>query len=77
MLQSDEIRKQMAAVKGVYEVDMDSPLSRMKTMYTHWIISLHDKLRNSKGLTFKVFMIMKVLEKNADFRENDHLSHLL
>lgn len=67
----------MAAVKGVHEVDMNSPLSRMKPMYTHWIISLHDKLRNSKGLIFKDFMITKVLEKNADFRENDHLSHLL
>ena len=43
---SDEIRKQVDTGKGVYEVDKDTRLSRMKPIYTRWIINLYDKLKN-------------------------------
>lgn len=33
--------------KGVYEVDKDTRLSRMKPIYTRWIINLYDKLKYS------------------------------
>ena len=34
--------------KGVYEVDVDTRLSRMKPIHARWVISLYDKLRNSE-----------------------------
>ena len=50
MWYTDEIQKQVNDRKGVYEVDVDTRLSRMKPIHARWLISLYDKLRNSEQL---------------------------
>ena len=45
---TDEIQKQMDNGKDVYEVDVDTRLSRMKPVHARWVIGLYDKLRNSE-----------------------------
>ena len=36
--------------KAVYEVDVDTRVSRMKLVYARWVIGLYDKLRNSEKM---------------------------
>ena len=36
--------------KGVYEVDVDTRLSRMKPIDARWVIDLYGKLRNSEKM---------------------------
>ena len=66
--------------KGVYEVDVDTSLSRMKPIYARWVIGLYDKLRNSEELVengFKAATITEALDPEKDFREEDPFSHLI
>ena len=48
MWYSDEITKQMNEGKGIYAVDVNTCLSRMKAIHACWIIGLYDKLWNSE-----------------------------
>ena len=62
--------------KGVYEVDVDTRFSRMKSIPAHWVIDLYDKLRNSDKMIengFKAAAITEALDPEKDFRED--LSH--
>ena len=77
---TDEIQKQMDNGKGVYEVDVDTSLSRMKPIDARWVIGLYDKLRNSEELVengFKAAAITEALDPEKDFREEDPFSHLI
>ena len=77
---TDEIQKQMDNGKGVYEVDVDTRLSRMKPIHVLWIIDLYDKLRNSGKMSengFKAATITEELDPEKDFGEEDPSSHLI
>ena len=77
---TDEIQKQMDDEKGVYEVDVDTYLSRMKPIHVHWVIGLYDKVRNSEKMIengFKAAAITKALDPEKDFGEEDPFSHLI
>ena len=68
---SDEITKQMNEGKRVYELDVDTRLSRMKPIHAHCIIGLYDKLRSLEALIqrgFQAFTITEVVEPEKDFR---------
>ena len=75
---ADEIQKQMDNGKTVYEVDVDTHLSRMKPIHARWVIGLYDKLRNSEKMIengFKAAAITEALDPEKDFGEEDSFSH--
>ena len=77
---TDQIQKQVDDGKGVYEVDIDTRLSRMKPIHAQWLISLYDKLRNSEQLIvngFKAASILEALDPQKDFGDEDPFKHLL
>ena len=77
---TDEIQKQMDNGKGVYEVDVDTRLTRMKPIHARWVIGLFDKLRNSEKMIangFKAAAITEALDPEKDFGEEDPFSHLI
>ena len=76
---ADEIQKQMDNGKSVYQVDVDTHLSRMKPIHARWVIGLYDKLRNSEKMIengFKAAAITEALDPEKDFGEEDPFSHL-
>ena len=76
----EEIQKQTNDEKGVYEVDIDTRLSRMKSIHARWIIGLYDKLRNSQQLIengFRAASITEALDPQSDFGDEDPFKHLL
>ena len=65
--------------KRVYEVNVDTRLSRMKPIHARWVIGLYDKLWNSGKMIenrFKTAAIMEALDSEKDFREEDPFTHL-
>ena len=77
---TDQIQKQLDDGKGVYEVDIDTRLTRMKPIHARWIISLYDKLRNSEQLIengFRAASILEALDPQKDFGDEDPFKHLL
>ena len=77
---TDQIQKQVNDGKGVYEVDIDTQLSRMKPIHAQWLISIYDKLRNSEQLIvngFKATSILEALDPQKDFGDEDPFKHLL
>ena len=76
----EEIQKQTNDGKGVYKVDIDTRLSKMKSIHARWIISLYDKLRNSQQLIengFRTASITEALDPQSDFGDEDPFKHLL
>ena len=74
-----EIQKQTDNGKGVYEVDVDTRLSRMKPIHAHWVISLYDKLRNSEKVIqnwFRAAAITEALDPQEDFGDEDPFKYL-
>ena len=74
-----EIQKQMDNGKGAYEVDVDTRLSRMKSIHSRWIISLYDKLRNSEKVIengFRAAAITEALDPQKDFGDEDPFKYL-
>ena len=74
-----EIQKQMDNGKGVYEVDVDTRLSRMKPIHERWVISLYDKLRNSEKVIengFRAAAITEALDPQKDFGDEDPFKYL-
>ena len=66
--------------KGVYEVDVDTRLSRMKPIHAHWVIGLYGKLWNSEKMIengLKAALITGALDPEKDFGEGDPFSHLI
>ena len=77
---SKSIQKQVKDGKGVYEVDVDTRLSRMKPIHARWLISLYDKLGNSEQLIENGFIaasITEALNPQKDFGDEDPFKHLL
>ena len=77
---TEEIQKQTNDGKGVYEVDIDTQLSRMKSIHARWIIGLYDKLRNSQQLIengFRAASITEALDPQSDLGDEDPFKHLL
>ena len=77
---TDETQKQMNNEKGVYEVDVDTRLSRMKPIHAHWVIGLYGKLWNSEKMIengLKAALITGALDPEKDFGEGDPFSHLI
>ena len=69
---TDEIQKQMDNGKDVYEIAVDTRLSRMKTIHARQVIGLYDKLRNSEKMIengFKAAAITEALDSEKDFGE--------
>ena len=74
-----EIQKQMDNGKSVYEVDVDTRLSRMKPIHARWVISLYDKFRNSKKVIengFRAAAITEALDPQMDFGDEDPFKYL-
>ena len=72
---TEEIQKQTNDGKGVYEVDIDTRLSRMKSIHARWIIGLYDKLRNSQQLIdngFRAVSITEALDPQSDLEMRIH-----
>ena len=61
--------------KGIFEVHVDTRLSRMKPILARWVIGLFGKLRNSEKKK-KAAAITKALNSEKDFEE-DLFSHLI
>ena len=73
------MQKQMDNGKGVYEVDVDTRLSRMKPILTRWVISLYDKLRISEKVIengFRAAAITAALYPQKDFGDEDPFKYL-
>ena len=65
--------------KGIYEVDVDTHLWRMKPIHARWVIGLYDKLQNSEQMTENGFItatITEALDPEKDFEEEDPFSLL-
>ena len=74
-----EIQKEMDNGKGVYEVDVDTRLSRMKPIHTRWVISLYEMLHNSEKVIengFRAAAITEVLDPQKDFGDEDPFKYL-
>ena len=74
-----EIQKQMDNGKGVYEVDADTRLSKMKPIHARWVISLYDKLRDSEQVLengFRATAITEALDPQKDFGDEDPFKYL-
>ena len=77
---TDEVQKQMDNGKGVYEIDVNTCLSRMKPIRACWVIGLYDKLRKSKKTIkngLKSAAITEALDPEKDFGEEDPFSLLI
>ena len=77
---TDEMQKQMDNGRGIYEVDVDARLSRMKPIHGRWVIGYYDKLRNSEKMIengFKDAAIIEALDPEKDFGGEDLFSHLI
>ena len=61
-----EIQKQMDNGKDIYEVDVDTQFSRMKPIHARWVISLYNKLRNSKKVIENGFRAAAITEAFGD-----------
>ena len=75
-----EVTNQMKSGKRVYEIDVDTRLSRMKPIHSKWIIALYDKLRNSEEMVRQAFQsasITEALNRDFDAGEADPFTHLL
>ena len=76
---TSEIKKQMDNGKGIYEVDVDTRLSRMKPIHARWVITLYDKLRNSEKVIengFTAAAITEALDPQKDFEDEDPFKYL-
>ena len=79
---TNEIQKQVDNGKGIFEVHVDTRLSRMKPILARWVIGFFGKLRNSEKKKkmiengFKAAAITKALNSEKDFEE-DLFSHLI
>ena len=76
----EEVQEQMDNAKDVYEVDVDSRLSRMTLIHTHWVTGLYNKLWNSEKMIengFKAAAVMEALDPEKYFGEEDPFSHLI
>ena len=65
--------------KGVYEIDVDTHLSRMKSIHARRVIDLYDKLWNSEKIIengFKAAAITETLDPEKDSGKEDPFSHL-
>ena len=65
--------------KGIYEVDRDTRLSRMKPIHACWVINLYDKLRNSEKVIengFRAAAITEALDLQKDFGDEDPFKYL-
>ena len=65
--------------KGVYEVDVDTRLSRIKSIHARWVISLYDKLCNSEKVIengFRAAAITEALDPPKDFGDEDPFKYL-
>ena len=74
-----EIKKQMDNGKSIYEVDVDTRLSRMKPIHARWVITLYDKLRNSEKVIengFTAAAITEALDPQKDFEDEDPFKYL-
>ena len=77
---TDEIQKQTDNGKGVYEVNVDTRVSRMKPIHAPWVIGLYDKVWISEKMIengFKAAAITEGLDPEMDFGEEDPFSHLI
>ena len=77
---TDEVQKQMDNGKGVYEIDVNTRLSRMKPIHACWVIGLYDKLRKSEKTIengLKAATITEALDPEKDFGEEDPFSLLI
>ena len=77
---TDEIQKQTDNGKGIYEVNVDTRVSRMKPIHAPWVIALYDKVWNSEKMIengFKAAAITEGLDPEMDFGEEDPFSHLI
>ena len=65
--------------KGVYEVDVDTRLSRTKSIHVRWVISLYDKLRISQKVIkkgFRAAAITQALDPQKNFGDEDPFKYV-
>ena len=74
-----EIQRQMDNGKGVYEVDVDTQLSRMKPIHARWVISCAIPTSNSEKVIengFRAATITEALDPQKDFVDENPFKYL-